>query len=171
MAESNDNITILLHRQSHTPTEHCVYGKISLSFYRDRTFTEVRKNMKSKKLYKFQEGETGLGCTFNVSYINRYLDVEGSLNLKVEAELFVESDGTTEILPFEGKERRSSEVESFKMRKQIILDQVACLFGDETTSDVVVSVFDKEEIEIGNFFCHSAILKGKFKRQLSLGQV
>jgi len=91
------------------------------------------------------------------------LDSEGSLNLKVKADFYVEYDGTdTEIL--EVKEKRGghqSEVESLKIRKGIIMDQIASLMGDEVTSDVIVSVRTTEDVEIGTFFCHSAILGGK----------
>jgi len=90
------------------------------------------------------------------------MDSEGSLNFKVTTDFYVDSDGIADILPKEERNLLSAE-ESFKMSKEILLDQVASLLGDEVTSDEIVSVRTTEDAEIGSFFCHSSILSGKFK--------
>jgi len=161
MAQSQDKIAIFLVRDSHIPSDQSVYGKLVLTFYRDKLFTRACQSVNSDKLIKFLEGEKGYGCTMNVSDVNNYLDAEGSFNLKVEAELFVESDGLAEILPVEGQEMGESEVQRCKLRKEILLGQVGSLLGDEITSDMIVSVVDKENVEVGIFFCHSVVLSGK----------
>jgi len=92
---------------------------------------------------------------------------EVSLNLNVFADFYVESDGIAEIL--EAKDERGGpqvEDKSLKMRKGIILDQVASLLGDEVTSDVIVSLQDKDKKSCGNFYCHSYILSGNYKYYL-----
>jgi len=89
------------------------------------------------------------------------LDSDGSLNLKLQAVFYVESDATTaEIIDVKHERPKSDEVESLKIQKGIILDQIASLLGDEITSDVIVSIRTTEDVEIGTFFCHSAILAG-----------
>jgi len=94
---------------------------------------------------------------------NGRLDSEGSLNLKVKADFYVDSDGIAEILPQEER-NLPSEDESFRISKEIVLDQVASLLGDEGTSDVIVSLRNNNgetDVEVGSFFCHSAILSGE----------
>jgi len=83
----------------------------------------------------------------------------------MKSDFYVATDGIAEILPpeeqaavEEGTDK--SELESFKTKKGIILDQIASLLGDEVTSDVIVSVRTTEDAESGTFFCHSAILGG-----------
>jgi len=82
------------------------------------------------------------------------------LNVKLEADFFVESDGIAKILPVEEQTVCEAEVKNLKLRKGIVLRQVGSLFEDEVTSDVKVSVVDKENVELGQFFCHSMILSG-----------
>jgi len=107
---------------------------------------------------------TGWGWELTLSRLNDYLESEGSLNLKVKADFYVDSDGTAEILE-DKQERPKSEVESLKMRKGIILNKIASLLGNEITSDVIISIRTTEDVEIGTFFCHSAILAGKSNMQ------
>jgi len=67
------------------------------------------------------------------------LDATGSLNVKVMADFYVETN------------------------KGIICSQDhRSLLGDEDTFDVVLSIriSGNEDVEIGNFFCHTAILSG-----------
>jgi len=108
-----------------------------------------------------------LGCVLfdDVSEVQvcERLDSEGSLNLKVMTDFYVDSDGVAEILPQEEHARESDVVGTSRMRRDIVLTQIGSLLGDEVTSDVIVSVIDQENghIEIGQFHCHSAMLKGK----------
>jgi len=117
-------------------------------------------------LNKFTTGLSLGGKFLNVSDLIKYLDEEGSLNFKVETDFYVNSDGIAEISLLEDNKKTGdsggrSEMDSVKIRREIVLNQVASLLGDEVTSDVIVSVRDTENIEIGKFLCHSAILSGK----------
>jgi len=40
------------------------------------------------------------------------------------------------------------------------MEEVALSLGDEGSSDVVISVVDKDGKEMKKFYCHSAILSG-----------
>jgi len=151
-----------------TPLPFRFYAKLFMGVYPDKLFTGECLSDKTYSLERFTP-DKGLGwrdplmiCT--LSDLCEYLDDEGSLNLKVEADFYVESDGSAEILPIQDKDdetTKTSELDSWKTRKTMILDQVASLLGDEVTSDVIVSVRTTEDVEIGTFFCHSAILSGK----------
>jgi len=43
-----------------------------------------------------------------------------------------------------------------------LLENVASLLGDQETSDVTISVISHNGLEIGKFYCHSAILSGSW---------
>jgi len=130
-----------------------LYAKYVVTFSSDRVHGYSVRN--TRKLHNFCRNDDGWGWErlFDFSDLSHYTDLRGSFNLKVEADFFVEfeSDGVTEILPVEEKCREASEVESFKMRQEIILKQVAALLRDEVSSDVIVSVVDKQNVEIGIF--------------------
>jgi len=105
---------------------------------------------------------------WDISFVfNKLLDSEGSLNLnlKVEADFYVDTDGIAEILSQVDHNNLPSEDESFKISKEILLDQVACLLGDEVTSDViVVSLRNNDvqtDVEVESFYGHSSILSGE----------
>jgi len=96
------------------------------------------------------------------------VDSEGSLNLKVSADFYVDSDGDAQILPVEENDNisggRPSELESVQMLKEILVSQVASLLGDNAISDVIVALHDTriDDVEVvTTFYCHSAILSGK----------
>jgi len=76
--------------------------------------------------------------------------------LKMEADFYVATDAIAEILPPKEEEFE----DGFTITKEIVLDQVASLLGDEVTSDVIISARTTEDVEIGTFFCHTAILGG-----------
>jgi len=83
------------------------------------------------------------------------------------AHFYVATDAIAEINRLPPKEQAAveegtdkSESENLKMRKGAILNQIASLLGDEVTSDVIISVRTTEDVEIGTFFCHTAILGG-----------
>jgi len=152
-------IGLYLYRESPVPLQ--LYATHAVTFHSDREHEDIVWNSEQLDNFTRKNDNWGWEPLFDLSDLSHYVDAQGSFNLKVEADFFVESDGVFEILPLEGKGSASSEVESSKMRKDIILKQVAALLGDEVTSDVHVSVFDKENAEIGSFFCHSAILSGE----------
>jgi len=64
------------------------------------------------------------------------------------------------------QQRRVSDDGSFDGGKRL-LGKVASLLGDKETSDMGISVVDKDEKEIGNFPCHSAILVGTISNILT----
>jgi len=157
------DIGIYLYLQTPVPVQ--LYAKYAVTFYSDIVW-------KSGKLRNFTRDLDGRGwgweCLFDLSDLSLYTDPQGSFNLKVETDFFIESDGVTEILPGVDKCTETSEVESSKIRKEIILQQVAGLLGDEVTSDVIVYFVDTENAEIGKFFCHYAVLSGKLKGKIVL---
>jgi len=122
--------------------------------------------LRGKALKKFDKDCSGylVNSICSTSELHQIMwESDESWKLMLEADFYVDSDEVAEILPKEEHNSGVSEVESFKARKGIILHQVASLLGDEITSDVIVSVNDKERVvEIGTFFCHSAILSGNF---------
>jgi len=84
------------------------------------------------------------------------LDLEGSLNLKLEADFYVDFDGIAEILHQEEHNMPSQE-DSFKLSQEILL---ASLLVGKVTLDVIVSLRSNVEtdVELGSFFCHSSIV-------------
>jgi len=138
-----------------------LYAKCSAHFYTDKYFHQVIRRRGSKLSTANERG-----CFWDIDIFDTprldYLDSEGSLNVKVTADFFVDSDGIAEILVHE-KDATSGRnvIESSKTSEAIVLKQVACLLNDEVTSDVIVVVVDTEKnAEIGKFHCHSAILSG-----------
>jgi len=123
----------------------------------DLLIVSVRKS----EVLQNHKASTGLGWHFNLSDLNDCVDSEGSLNFELKADFYVEfDDSTAEILEVR-RESPDSKKESLNMRKGAILSQIASLLGDEITSDVIVSVRTTEDVQIGTFFCHLAILAGK----------
>jgi len=146
-----------------------LYANRAVTFHIDRVYGDkVRKSEKLRNFTRDMEGSGwGWKRLFDLFDLSQYTDPRGAFNLKVEADFFVESDGITEILPkVEEKCSEASELESFKMRQEIVLKQVAGLLVDEVTSDVVISIVDKENVQIGTFFCHSGVLSGKLMGRL-----
>jgi len=117
----------------------------------------VRKN----RVLRNYKTSTGWGWDFDLSELNDFVDSEGALYLELIADFYVEFEDTTAEILEVTQESPESEVESLNMRKGAILRQIASLLGDDITSDVIVSVRTTEDVEIGTFFCHSAILSGK----------
>jgi len=148
-------IAIYLYRQTPLPIQ--LYVKYAVTFYSDRVPEGIVR--KSGKLRNFSRLDDGWGWgerLFDLSDLS-HSDPQGSFNLKVETDFFEKSDGVTEILPGVDKCTETGEVESSKIRKEIFLKQMTGLLGDEVTSDVIVYFVDKENVEIGDFFCHSAV--------------
>jgi len=123
-------------------------------------------------LQKFKEDCLSIrfGLICDTSDFESVLDEVERMRLKVEADFYVATEGIAEILPPKESEQveespDKKESKSFKMRRGILLNQIASLLGDEATSDVIVSVrrSTTEDAEIGTFFCHSAILGGNVK--------
>jgi len=145
-----------------------LYGSICAHVFKDKNFSQGGNVFYwSPKVMNFTRDKSWGWMLFGVRSLSERVDSQGSLNLRVMAELYVHTDGDAEILPQEKSSNNNvtceSEMESRKVRRGVLLDQVASLYGDEVTSDVIVSVVDPEntEIEIGKFDCHSAILSGK----------
>jgi len=139
-----------------------LYFQCAVRMCKDKRFTRYHIFWQIDKIRSCAKGSyLGKYGLFDESQpLQKFLDEEGSLNLKVEADFYVYNDGLAEILPLQGQDN-NNEVESFKARKEIILAQVASLLGDEVTSDVIISIHDKErDVEVGKFFCHKAILSG-----------
>jgi len=143
--------------------------------YKDKLFTQLGSIVhKCEKMKKFiaGEGEVGWSALFDLSGLIESLDEEGSLNLNVEADFYVESDGAAEIFPPEEKTSIGGESEvqeSFQIRGGIILHQIAALMGDfyltppleDNTCDVRIIVTGKENAIRRYWNCHSAILSGE----------
>jgi len=120
-----------------------------------------------KRKWKLQNHSTSPDLYGPLTFcINKVWNSEGSLHLKVSTKFYVDSDGIAEILQQQEQENIPAKEESYKLSKQILLDQVASLLGDEGTSDVIVSVRNNNVetdslVEFGSFFCHSAIVSSK----------
>jgi len=115
-------------------------------------------------LKRITEGRMELKRICSSRITNDVLSGYGSLYLEMKADFYVDSEGIAEILPLTELNKfnnAAGEMKSFKISKGIVLDQIASLYGDEATSDVIVSLVDKErKEEMGKFFCHSSILSG-----------
>jgi len=147
-----------------------LYVQCTAIVFADKEFTELYMEVNGTKLLHGDGSNYYWACDLHdVSQVKEELDSEGSLNLKVIADFYVNSDGIAEILPLQEEDDKakgdvqSTVLQSFKNSKDILLEQVGSLLGDEVTSDIVVCVHDVENgnVQIGKFHYHSAILKGK----------
>jgi len=176
-AQNLTSLGLYLSRDPNTPVNVNLYSTTIMRNYSDKRYLRPgHLYFKGPKLRNHTINATdddegggfgrgwGWSNIFDKSTMDVHLDNEGSLNLEVTAHFYVASDGIAEIeLPVHKTEdkNKNGEMETRKSRN-VILDQLASLLGDEVTSDVIVSVVDKEkDVERGKFFCHSAIIAGR----------
>jgi len=112
----------------------------------------------AKQLKHFLNQSSNNSDLFETRLMQKYLDSDGCLVLDLKFSIIFEVDGNKTIVHEEGNQLPLTKI--LPGEKQI-LDSVKSLFGDEKTSDVVIKVMDEADKEIGNSFCHIAILSGK----------
>jgi len=104
---------------------------------------------------------------FNVN--NNYFNPDGSLSLEIkisaymklekEAKTIVDNNGVAGGgVKEEGDATKAHR--SFGGERRL-LDKVAGLLGDKETSDVSISVVNREDEDIKTFYCHSIMLSGE----------
>jgi len=165
LQERDDRIGIYLYVEEPSPLTLGLYANLKVELYEDKLFKFVYR-CHDIRLRNLSSVTGGWGYPlWRVSEMR--LDPEGSLNLKVTADFYLATDGIAEMLPQDDVSEVPTsvvvtEVETRKMRTDILLSQVASLSGDEVNSDVIVSVVHIESnVQIGTFYCHAAILSGK----------
>jgi len=168
LQEKDDCIGIYLYVEEPCPYTLDLYVNLKVDLYKDKLFTHCAGRCHDIRLMNLSNVKGCWGYRLSlVSDMTKYLDPEGSLNLKVVADLYLATDGIAEILPQDdvtddGTCVIMSEVESRKTRTDFLLRQVASLLGNEVTSDVIVSVVHMgSNVQIGTFYSHAAILSGK----------
>jgi len=174
--QDDDWIGIYLYVKEPSPFTLDLYTNLKVDLYKDNLFTQFGDQRHDIRLKNLTNVPCGWGYRFlPLSDATKYLDPEGSLNLKVAADFYLATDGIAEIIP-QGDVKDvptcvvvASEVESRKMRTDILLSQVASLLGDEVSSDVILSVVHMESnVVIGTVYCHAAILSGKCQQTFKI---
>jgi len=156
--DEDDRIGIHLYVEEPCPLTLDLYVNLKVDHYKDKLFTQPGDQCHDIRLRNLSNVNRSWGYGLSqISDMIRYLDPEGSLNLKVAADFYLATDGVAEILAQDDVNNDgtcvvASEVESQKKRTDILLSQVASLLGDEVTSDVLVSVVHMEsKVQIGTF--------------------
>jgi len=96
--------------------------------------------------------------------LNYFLDSEGSLTLNLKTTFLSNVDKDKPLFTDEGGVSQiANQISLDRSICKTLLENIASLLGDQETSDVTISVLGDNGMEVGKFFCHSAILSGNLQ--------
>jgi len=82
-----------------------------------------------------------------------YLDSEGSITFNLKTTFLFDEDKAKPV--FTDEDRVSERANQYSSEKQFfytLLENISSLLGDQETSDVTISVFHENGMEVGKFF-------------------